>query len=124
MYFDDSLKLQGAGAGILFNAPGGEHLKYTLQLLFLASNNAAEYEAWIHGLNIAISLSIKKLMSSENWRTNLKGWSSTMWKETATQQQTRCRSWDPVGPKSHLGSSSKKFHTRVFSQIRQKNATP
>jgi ribonuclease HI len=62
MYFDGSLKLQGAGAGILFIAPGGEQVKYALQLLFPASNNAAEYEALIHGLNIAISLSIKRLM--------------------------------------------------------------
>jgi hypothetical protein len=30
MYFDGSLKLQGAGEGILFTAPGGEHLKYAL----------------------------------------------------------------------------------------------
>jgi hypothetical protein len=62
MYFDGSLKLQGAGAGILFIAPRGEQLKYALQLLFSASNNAAEYEALIHGLNIAISLGIKRLM--------------------------------------------------------------
>jgi ribonuclease HI len=62
MYFDGSLKLQGAGAGILFIAPGGEPLKYALQLSFPASNNAAEYEALIHGLNIAISLGIKRLM--------------------------------------------------------------
>jgi ribonuclease HI len=62
MYFDGSLKLQGAGAGILFIAPGGEQLKYALQLLFSASNNAVEYEALIHGLNIAISLGVKRLM--------------------------------------------------------------
>jgi hypothetical protein len=62
MYFDGSLKLQGAGTGILFTAPGGEHLRYALQLLFPASNNAAKYEALIHGLNIAISLGIKRLM--------------------------------------------------------------
>jgi ribonuclease HI len=30
MYFDGSLKLQGAGAGILFIAPGGDQLKYAL----------------------------------------------------------------------------------------------
>jgi hypothetical protein len=30
MYFDGSLKLHGAGAGILFIAPGGEQLKYAL----------------------------------------------------------------------------------------------
>jgi ribonuclease HI len=62
MYFDGSLKLQGAGAGILFIAPEGEQLKYALQLLFSASNNAVEYEALIHGLNITISLGIKRLM--------------------------------------------------------------
>jgi ribonuclease HI len=62
MYFDGSLKLHGAGAGILFIAPGGEQLKYALQLLFSASNNAAEYEALVHGLNIAISLGIKRLI--------------------------------------------------------------
>jgi ribonuclease HI len=31
-------------------------------LLFLASNNAAEYEALVHGLSIAVPLGIKKLM--------------------------------------------------------------
>jgi ribonuclease HI len=45
MYFDGLLRLQGAGAGILFITPEGEQLKYALQLLFPASNNAAEYEA-------------------------------------------------------------------------------
>jgi ribonuclease HI len=62
MYFDGSLKLQGAGAGILFIALGGKQLKYALQLLFPASNNATEYEALIHGLNIAVSLGVKRLM--------------------------------------------------------------
>jgi ribonuclease HI len=62
MYFDGSLKLQGLGAGILFIAPGGEQLKYALQLSFPVSSNATEYEALIHGLDIAISLGIKRLM--------------------------------------------------------------
>jgi ribonuclease HI len=62
MYFDGSLRLQGAGAGILFITPGGEQLKYALQLLFPASNNVTEYEALIHGLSIVVSLGIKKLM--------------------------------------------------------------
>jgi ribonuclease HI len=66
MYFDGSLMLQGAGAGILFIAPGGEQLKYALQLLFSASNNAAECEALIHRLNIAISLGIKRFMVYED----------------------------------------------------------
>jgi ribonuclease HI len=62
MYFDGSLRLQGAGAWILFIAPGGDQLKYALQLLFSASNNAAEYEALVHRLGITILLGIKRLM--------------------------------------------------------------
>jgi ribonuclease HI len=62
MYFDDSLRLQGAETGILFIAPGGEQIKCALQLLFPASNNAAEYEALVHGPSIAVSLGIKRLM--------------------------------------------------------------
>jgi hypothetical protein len=30
MYFDDSLKLEGTGAGVLLNSPTGEQLKYVL----------------------------------------------------------------------------------------------
>jgi ribonuclease HI len=39
---------------------------YALQLLSPASNNATEYEALIHGLSIAVSLGIKKLMVYDN----------------------------------------------------------
>jgi len=61
MYFDGSLMLEGAGAGIVLISPTGERLKYILQLHFPASNNAAEYEALLHGLRIAISLGIRRL---------------------------------------------------------------
>jgi ribonuclease HI len=62
MYFDGSLKLQGARVRILFIAPKGEQLKYVIHLLFLVSNNTTEYEALVHGLHIVISLGIKMLM--------------------------------------------------------------
>src|SRR6266542_3325918 len=61
MYFDGSLTIEGAGAGIVFISPTGERLKYILQIHFPASNNAAEYEALLHGLRIAISLDIRRL---------------------------------------------------------------
>ena len=63
MYFDGALNLDGAGAGILFVSPRGEQLKYVLQLLFKATNNAIEYEALIHSLRIAASLGIKRLLA-------------------------------------------------------------
>jgi ribonuclease HI len=62
MYFDGSLKLGGAGARVLFISPDGKQLKYVLQILWQATNNEAEYEALIHGLRVAISLGIKRLL--------------------------------------------------------------
>jgi hypothetical protein len=57
--FDASLQLQGVGAGILVMSPKGESFKYVLQMHFSASNNAAEYEALLHGLRIATTLGIR-----------------------------------------------------------------
>jgi ribonuclease HI len=62
MYFDDSLKLEGAGAGVLLISPTGEKLKYFLQIFWKVSNNEAEYEALLHGLRLAASLGIKRLL--------------------------------------------------------------
>jgi hypothetical protein len=59
MYFDGALILEGAGVGVLFISPLGEQLKYVLQIQNKASKNDVEYEALIHGLRIAVSLSIK-----------------------------------------------------------------
>jgi ribonuclease HI len=63
MYFDGSLNLEGAGAGILFISPQGDHLKYVLQIHYKVSNNDAEYEALIHGLCIVVSLGNKRLIA-------------------------------------------------------------
>jgi hypothetical protein len=62
MYFDGSLKLEGAGAGVLLISPTGEQLKYILQIFWKVSNNEAEYEALLHGLRLAASLGIKQLL--------------------------------------------------------------
>jgi ribonuclease HI len=62
MHFNGSLKLEGAGAGVLLISPKGEQLKYILQTFWKVSNNEAEYEALLHGLCLAISLGIKRLL--------------------------------------------------------------
>jgi ribonuclease HI len=56
MYFDGSLNIDGAGAGVLFISPTKEQLRYVFRIYFLASNNTAEYEACLHGMRIAVSL--------------------------------------------------------------------
>jgi ribonuclease HI len=62
MYFDGSLKLEGAGAGVLLISSTGEQLKYILKIFWKVSNNKAEYEALLHGLCLAASLGIKRLL--------------------------------------------------------------
>jgi ribonuclease HI len=62
MYFDGSLNLEGAGAGVLLISPTGEQLKYVLQIFWKVSNNEAKYEALLHGLRLAASLGIKRLL--------------------------------------------------------------
>jgi hypothetical protein len=59
--FNGSLQLQGVGAGILVTSPKGKSFKYVLQMYFPASNNAAEYEALLHGLRIITALGICRL---------------------------------------------------------------
>jgi ribonuclease HI len=61
MYFDGSLNIDDAGAGIYFISPLKDKLHYILCLHFLASNNIAEYEAVLHGLRIAVELGVKCL---------------------------------------------------------------
>jgi ribonuclease HI len=70
MYFDGSLKLGGAGAGVLFKSLEGKQLKYVLQILWQATNNEAEYETLIHGLRIVTSLGIKLSTKAPNQSNN------------------------------------------------------
>jgi hypothetical protein len=61
LYFDGSVMKTGAGAGLLFISPLGEHMRYAVRLHFPASNNMAEYEALLCDLRIAIKTGIKRL---------------------------------------------------------------
>jgi hypothetical protein len=55
MYFDGSLKLEGAGAGVLLISPKGEQLKYVLKIFWKVLNNETKYEALLHGPRLANS---------------------------------------------------------------------
>jgi ribonuclease HI len=61
LYFDGSVMKTGAGAGLLFISPLGEHMRYAVRLHFPASNNMVEYEALLCSLSIAIETGIKRL---------------------------------------------------------------
>jgi ribonuclease HI len=61
LYFDGSVMKTGAGAGLLFVSPLGEHMRYAVRLHFPASNNMAKYEALLCSRRIAIEMGIKRL---------------------------------------------------------------
>ena len=46
---------------MLFISPLGVHMRYMIRLHFAASNNAAQYEALVNGLQIAIELGVRRL---------------------------------------------------------------
>ena len=93
MCFDGALNRDGAGARVLFISPKGEQLKYVLQLLFKATNNAAEYEALIHGLRIAVTLGIKCLLAYSDSKVIIqqvnKDWECTKEKMDAYYREIR-----------------------------------
>jgi ribonuclease HI len=61
LYFDGSVMKTGAGAGLLFISPLGEHMRYVIRLHFPTSNDMAEYESLLCGLRITIETGIKRL---------------------------------------------------------------
>ena len=61
MHFDGSKMLAGLGAGVFLTSPTGYTVQCVLQILYTDSNNAAEYEALLHGLRMATSMGIQCL---------------------------------------------------------------
>ena len=58
---DGASNAQGSGAGLILTSPEGIDIEYALKLGFHASNNEAEYEAVIAGLNLTHSLEVDQL---------------------------------------------------------------
>ncbi|XP_074314436.1 uncharacterized protein LOC141649650 [Silene latifolia] len=54
MYFDGVVRQHGAGAGVVFETPQNHLMPYSFTLTQLCSNNMAEYQALILGLQMAI----------------------------------------------------------------------
>ena len=61
MHFDGSKMLAGLGAGVVLTSPTGDTVQYVLQIMYTDSNNAAEYEALLHGLRMAVCMGIQCL---------------------------------------------------------------
>ena len=49
------------GAGIVLEGPKGEEISYAVRLEFTATNNQAEYEALITGLELAKAVKVNRV---------------------------------------------------------------
>uniref|UniRef100_A0A803N2Y1 RNase H type-1 domain-containing protein n=2 Tax=Chenopodium quinoa TaxID=63459 RepID=A0A803N2Y1_CHEQI len=61
MYFDGAARQDDAGAGVVFVSPEKHVLPYSFVLTQLCSNNMAEYQALIMGLQMAVEMGIQDL---------------------------------------------------------------
>ena len=61
IHFDGSRQLEGSGAGVVLTSPRGDKIRYVLRLMFPCTNNAAEYEALLHGLRMAKEMSLSRV---------------------------------------------------------------
>ena len=59
MFFDGAYTKDGAGAGVVLIPPEGERITISHKLQFEATNNVAEYEALILGLEAAKKMGVK-----------------------------------------------------------------
>ncbi|KAJ9553755.1 hypothetical protein OSB04_017800 [Centaurea solstitialis] len=61
LYVDGSSNVRGCGLGIVLKSSQGGNIAYSVRCEFKATNNEAEYEALIAGLDIALRLGAKQL---------------------------------------------------------------
>ncbi|XP_057951007.1 uncharacterized protein LOC131145844 [Malania oleifera] len=61
MLFDGATNVWGHGIGVVLISPEGKYYPFTTKLTFLCTNNVAEYEVCILGLQAAIDGGIKEL---------------------------------------------------------------
>ncbi|KAM5585183.1 hypothetical protein ABKV19_004533, partial [Rosa sericea] len=61
LFFDGSRTETLAGAGIVLENPAGDRFSYSFQLEFRCTNNQAEYEALIIGLEVLLELGVRDI---------------------------------------------------------------
>ena len=61
IHFDGSRQLEDSRAGVVLTSPRGDKFCYVLRLMFPCTNNAAEYEALLHGLRMAKEMNLSRV---------------------------------------------------------------
>ena len=61
MYFGGSKMLAALGVGVILTSPTSDTMKYVIQIMYTNSNMGAKYEALLHGLQMTVSMGIRRL---------------------------------------------------------------
>ncbi|XP_070009763.1 uncharacterized protein [Nicotiana sylvestris] len=62
MFFDGAVNAKGVGIGEILISPTGQHYPATTRLRFFCTNNTAEYESLITGMNMSIVQDVEELL--------------------------------------------------------------
>ena len=62
LYFDGAVNNKGAGLGVILVMPEGKTIPMAKKLDFRVTNNMAEYEAYIYGVEVALATGAKDLL--------------------------------------------------------------
>ncbi|XP_070005455.1 uncharacterized protein [Nicotiana sylvestris] len=62
MFFDGAVNFKGVGIGVILVSEMGQHYPVSAKLRSPCTNNMAEYEACILGLNMAVDMNIQELL--------------------------------------------------------------
>ena len=98
MYFDGASNHYGYGIGVLLIAPDVSHIPLAFKLRFKVSNNEAEYEACIAGLEAALELGARRL--------DVIGDSNLVVSQSKKRLESQRRKDDDVSPDLGLVNSS------------------
>ncbi|GJW22496.1 reverse transcriptase domain-containing protein [Tanacetum coccineum] len=61
LFTEGASNIEGSGAGLILTNPGSQEITYGLRFNFRTSNNEAEYEALVTGLELAIQMEAQRL---------------------------------------------------------------
>ncbi|XP_075076835.1 uncharacterized protein LOC142163448 [Nicotiana tabacum] len=109
MFFDGAVNATGVGIGEILISPTGQHYPVTTRIYFFCTNNTAEYEACIMGMNMKIDLDVEELL--------ILGDSNLIIRQAQGEWETRYVKLIPY--RQHVEDLSKWFKSIEFKHIPQ-----
>ncbi|XP_070017556.1 uncharacterized protein [Nicotiana sylvestris] len=107
MFFDGAMNAKGIGIGAILISPTGQHCPATTRLWFFCTNNTAEYEACIRGINMVVDMDVEELL--------IMGDSDLIIRQAQCEQETRDIKLIPY--RQHVEDLRKRFKFVEFRYI-------